>query len=142
MNTRFGWIALLSGILVCPANVPQAAKDAKEVLGTWEGESICTIPDSPCKNEHVIYEIAEDEKSAGGLKTDAYKVVGGEKQFMGTLACGYDASAKTMKCTFTGNGRKNEWEFHVRGTSMDGTLVLDEDRKLYRKVCVKRKSGS
>jgi hypothetical protein len=140
MRGKFAWVALLSGVLVFPAGALRTAKDAKDVLGTWEGESICAIPDSPCKNEHVIYEIAEGKK-AGELTIDAYKVVAGEKQFMGTLTCGYDASGKTLKCAFN-SGRKNEWEYHVRGTSMDGTLVLDEDRKLYRKVSMKRKSSS
>lgn len=55
-------------------------------------DSICTVRDSPCHDEHVIYEIARDataENNPGRpgprleWKMDAYKIVNGEKQFTG-----------------------------------------------------------
>ena len=36
----------------------------KAVLGSWEGDSKCTMPDSPCHDEHVLYQITEDKKDA------------------------------------------------------------------------------
>ena len=49
------------------ASAPAQSKPvdgAAEILGTWEGESKCTIPDSPCHDEYVIYEIAPDKDKA------------------------------------------------------------------------------
>jgi hypothetical protein len=130
----------LAGMLCVFAAVAIVAQtdSVKDAVGTWEGESKCTVPDSPCKDEHVIYEITADGKEPGRVKMDGYKVVNGEKQFMGTLTCDYQQSAKTMRCS--PNARmKAEWEYHISGDAMGGTLVVGEEKKLYRKVSAKRK---
>lgn len=120
-----GWLLLLS---VSPATA------ADPVAGTWEGESKCTVAGSPCRDEHVIYEITP-EGSAGRMKLDGYKVVNGEKDFMGALSCEWQAPRLT--CTH-GGSRENLWEFVVRGTEMTGTLVVGKEKTLYRRVAVKR----
>ena len=112
------------------------ASDRSQVLGTWEGESVCTVRDSPCHDEHVIYEIAPQAEASNRVKVDAFKVVNGEKQFMGALVCTY--AAQTLSCT-ADIARKNEWTFTVEGDSMRGELRVDKERTLYRKVQVKRK---
>ncbi len=112
-----------------------AAAPDHPVKGTWEGESKCTVPDSPCHDEHVIYEIADDTKVAGLLNVDAYKIVKGEKQFMGALACTW--STPRLRCS--GNPhRQDEWLFVVAGDRMTGTLTLDGGKLLYRRVSVTR----
>ena len=60
-----------------------------EVVGAWEGESIRQVANSPCHDEHVIYEFAEDNGAAGKVKMEGYKIVNSEKQWMGTLLCDY-----------------------------------------------------
>ena len=52
--------------LLCVSAQPQSKTygDSSEVIGTWEGQSKRTIPDSPCHDEHVIYEIAPDKDKA------------------------------------------------------------------------------
>jgi hypothetical protein len=110
------------------------------VIGTWEGESKCTVRGSPCHDEHVIYEIAPDEKESME-KVDAYKVVNGEKQFMGTLECRYHADSRNLSCVGGNPQRKADWEYFVSGDTMQGTLVIGAEKALYRKVSVKRKSA-
>ena len=111
---------------------------AAEVIGTWEWESKCTVPDSPCKCEHVIYEIAPEEGTAGKLTLKADKVVNGERQFMGTLNCEYHADKKILSCA--GQGRlKDDWEYNLSGDTMTGTLRIGEEKKLYRKISVKKR---
>lgn len=119
-------VALLS---FSSALAAQAGKPA-DVLGTWEGESICTVRPSACHDEHVIYEItqAPDHK----LKMSADKVVNGERQNMGDLDCSYDG--KTLSCPFA----RGVWAFDVSGSKMKGTLKLT-DGTLFRKVDVKKK---
>jgi hypothetical protein len=110
------------------------------VIGTWEGESRCTVTNSPCHDEHVIYEIARHEKT-GAEKMDAYKVVDGQKQFMGTLQCRYNADKKNLSCGGGNPRKKDDWEYFVSGDTMQGTLVIGDERTLYRKISVKRKAG-
>jgi predicted RNA-binding protein len=98
------------------------------------------VAGSPCRDEHVIYEIARDEKSAGE-KIDAYKVVGEQKEFMGTLQCRYNADKNNLSCSGGNPQKKGDWEFVVSGDTMRGTLVIGEERTLYRRVSVKRKGG-
>ena len=131
----------LGAMIGSPSAAFEAAPNADSaVIGTWEGESKCTVANSPCHDEHVIYEIARDEKT-GGEKIDAYKVVNGEKQFMGTLECRYNADKKNLSCDGGNPQRRADWEFFVSGDTMQGTLVVGDEKTLYRKISVKRKGG-
>ncbi|MBZ5655381.1 MAG: hypothetical protein LAO56_08870 [Acidobacteriia bacterium] len=112
--------------------------DQAAVLGTWEGESKCTIATSPCHDEHVIYHIAADDRVAGRLSLDAYKVVAGQQEFMGTLGCQYRSREAMLSCS--GNTvKKDDWEFKVSGDSMTGTLTIGDEKTLYRRISVRRK---
>ena len=113
---------------------PSRASDLAEVVGTWEGESICQVANSPCHDEHVIYEIA-DEK--GKARIDGYKVVNGEKQAMGELLCDYRSAEHFLTCSAK-QGRPGAWTFHIKDETMSGTLVLPEGKTLYRKMSLKR----
>jgi hypothetical protein len=107
-----------------------------EILGNWEGESKCTVPSSPCRDEHVVYEIAQEKTATSSLKLDGYKIVKGERQFMGTLRCDYNPSKKNLSCTF----RKDydDWEYTLSGDTLRGTLTIDGGKTLYRRINVKR----
>jgi hypothetical protein len=111
-----------------------------EILGAWEGESKCTVPDSPCHDEHVIYEIAADKNACGGLKMDGYKVVNGERVFMGTLRCEYEAAKKTLSCTSRGKA-SDDWEYTLSGDTLEGTLTINGKTR-YRKIMTKKATAS
>jgi hypothetical protein len=82
-----------------------------------------------------VYRIAPDEKNPGQFKIDADKIVNGSPIFMGTLVCLYKAS--TLSCT--GNtGHLDDWEFHVSGDTMTGTLTIGSEKKLYRRITLHR----
>jgi hypothetical protein len=107
-----------------------------DFLGAWEGESKCTVPDSPCHDEHVVY----DAKAKGeGASIDMYKIVQGERQFMGTVDC-KRLEQRSISCTIPESKRKNDWVFTlIDEKTLDGTLYMDESRKVYRKIHVARK---
>lgn len=113
------------------------ASGLTEVAGTWEGESICQVANSPCHNEHVVYEIAEDKETAGKARIEAYKIVNSEKEWMGTLLCDYRSAEHTLSCALK-EGKPGNWTFQVKDGAMSGTLVLSETKTLYRKVNLKR----
>ena len=106
---------------------------AAGIGGIWEGESICTIKDSPCHDEHVIYKIT-DPDTAGKVTIQADKVVNGKPEDMGTFECTFDAKTSKIECP----AQYGRWEFVVAGSKMTGTLKLP-DGKLYRNISVKKK---
>ncbi len=109
----------------------------KAVLGSWEGDAKCAMPDSPCHDEHVLYQITEDRKDSFQLNLDAYKVIEGAPEFMGTLTCRYDGKAGVLSCT-TSTREKDDWEFHVTGDTMAGRLMTDDGKTLYRRITLHR----
>ena len=132
------WRLFLPAAVLClTPMIPAAdAPDASAVIGNWEGESKCTVSDSPCHDEHVVYEIKADAQPASKLSLDAYKIVSGEKQFMGTLDCQYSAAEHTLRCI--GRRPDDVWTFTVTDQSMSGTLTIGSEKKLYRKIRVGR----
>jgi hypothetical protein len=93
------------------------------------------VANSPCHDEHVIYEIVKVKE--GEAKIDGYKVVNGEKQFMGTLLCGYRSAEHELTCA-PKEGRPSDWRFEIQDETMRGTLVLPENKTPYRKISLKR----
>ena len=112
------------------------AADKVSPLGTWEGESLCTVPDSPCHNEHVVYEIKADTKTQGNITIDAFKIVNGEKLFMGTLNCSWSEAESVLSCHYRAD---DDWSFKITGNDMKGTLHIKPERQLYRKISVTKK---
>lgn len=123
-------------LLICGA-VPRLYASDKAVLGSWEGDSKCTVPDSPCHDEHVLYQIAEDKKDPFQLKLDAYKVVDGAPEFMGTLTCHFESKTAALSCT-SSNAESNDWEFRAMGDAMSGRLMVDHGKTLYRRISLRR----
>jgi hypothetical protein len=141
MRTAAIAASLLLLFVICSAAQSNSSRNLSEILGTWEGESECTVPNSPCHDEHVIFEITLDKNSRGALKSDGYKVVNGERQFMGTLRCEYDAPEKTLSCTARGKNF-DDWEYTLSGDTLKGTLTVDSGKTLYRRVTVKKATSS
>ena len=114
-----------------------SSSDVSAVVGTWEGESKCTVPDSPCHDEHVVYEVKAQWQK---LVIDGYKIVNGEKQFMGTIECGEIKDGK-ISCTIPRKNktRIDDWVFEIKGGVMDGTLYMGKERTVYRKIHVTKK---
>ena len=117
---------------------PQGAPGAAGLIGSWEGESKCTVPNSPCHDEHALYRITADKNNPAQVNIDGYKIVDGSPQFMGALFCQYRPDQATLSCT--GNtGKQDDWEFKVSGDSMTGTLTIGPEKKVYRRINVRKK---
>jgi hypothetical protein len=112
-----------------------ARPDFAPFLQSWEGESKCTIPTSPCHDEHVIYKTKLTESK---MLISMYKVVNGEKLYMGDLECA-TRRGDTISCTIP-NRNANEWVFTLKGSELEGTLYLDQERTIYRKIRVAKKA--
>jgi len=121
-------------VVTCSFLLSQAwAQSVKAVLGSWEGDSKCMVPNSPCHDEHVLYQIAEDKKDQWQLNVDGYKVIDGSPEFMGTLTCRYQSKSGALSCT-SSSKEKDDWEFHLMGDAMAGRLLIDNGKTLYRRI--------
>lgn len=96
-------------------------------IGTWRGTSICLVRNSPCHDESTVYRIT---RAGGGdsVAVDALKIVGGQEESMGVLACGVtapDMATVVVRCAM----RNGVWSFRVRGDSLVGELRLPDGSK-------------
>jgi hypothetical protein len=111
--------------------------DVTPTLGTWEGESKCTVANSPCHDEHVVYHIAADKTARDKVRIDGYNVLDGKQEFMETLNCQYRVG-QILFCT--GNSSKKDfWEFRILRDRMIGSLVVGDERILYRRLSLRKK---
>jgi hypothetical protein len=131
---------LLLSVLALSTSVWARGTSAKDVIGSWEGDSKCTVPDSPCHDEHVLLQITADKTDPWQLKLDAYKIVDGSPDFMGTLTCKFHGSVSAMSCT--GNtSQQDDWEFRIAGDTMTGRLTIGGGKTLYRRITLHKSSA-
>jgi hypothetical protein len=122
--------ALTLLFLVAPNVEAQTAK----LAGDWKGTSLCTVKNSPCHDETVVYHITEPD-SSGAMTINADKIVNGKPDPMGQLDCKFDSRSYVVTCPM----KHGEWRFTVAGRQMTGTLKLP-DGTLYRNIAVRKSS--
>jgi len=116
----------------------QIKPEWKDVIGTWQGDSTCVVPNSPCHDEKALYRVKPDKDDPDKLTIEAFKVVENRPQFMGNLSCKYAPEEKVLTCT--GNTPKRDmWTFNVGDGTMEGTLTTGKEKTLYRKISLKKK---
>ena len=124
-------IALALASLLARGATAQSASQATPI-GTWRGTSLCLVRPSPCNDEVTVYRITP-MKTADSVSLDARKIVGGEEQEMGVLACHFTATTGQLACALP----QGVWRFSVRGDSLVGELRRPDNTK-FRDVRAKR----
>ena len=122
---------------VSPKVNPGGKPEWKDVIGTWEGSSVCTVPNSPCHDEQALYRIKPDRSDPDKLQLEGFKIVNNRPEFMGDLACKYAADDKTLTCVDP--AKHGVWTLHVTDTGMDGTVTVGKEKTIYRKITLQRK---
>ena len=125
-------LALAGACLSARSVSAQVSTPAASPIGVWRGTSLCRVHPSPCKDESVVYRITRVNAS-DSLSMDARKIVNGQEEEMGVIACGPRASAAQLTCTMP-NG---VWRFTIRGDSLVGDLRLPDNTK-YRDISTVR----
>ena len=100
------------------------AQPATSPIGVWRGTSLCLVRSSPCKDEKVVYRITRAGAS-DSLSVDGRKIVNGQEEEMGVLACSFTAADAQLKCTIP----SGVWRFTVRGDSLVGDLTRRDNTK-------------
>ena len=136
MKIHFAGLALASAlastaVAQSPALPPTPGTPSASV-GTWRGTSACLVRPSACNDETVVYRITP-MKAADSLAMDARKIVRGEEQAMGVLACHVVPPGDQLTCTIP----QGVWHFRVRNDSLTGEFRLPDNTR-FRDVRTKR----
>ena len=124
MSHRMNLVAIAVTCLFAQGASAQTQAQAPNPVGVWRGTSLCRLRPSACKDESVVYRITRVNAS-DSLSIDARKIVNGQEEEMGVLACRPGASVGQITCTMP-NG---VWRFTIRGDSLVGELRLPDNRK-------------
>ena len=116
----------LGFICLCVLSGAAGSQSSQSVnpLGVWRGTSLCLVRPSACHDEVVVYRIAPT-KTADSVSLDAFKIVNGQEDDMGTLTCYVSAQGALLTCSF----RRGVWQFNVRADSLTGELRLPDGTK-------------
>jgi len=131
MNSRSRFVALIALIalaVLARRGTAQAAADASSPIGVWRGTSLCLVRPSSCNDEVVVYRITP-LKTPDSVAVDARKIVRGEEEAMGVLACHLAKPSGQLTCAFP----QGVWYFRVRNDSLTGELRL-RDNTRFREV--------
>ena len=117
---------VLASILASSAHAQSQAQSpaTTTAVGTWRGTSVCLVRPSACNDEIVVYRIARTNV-ADSLTIDARKIVRGEEQEMGVLACHVTSSSGSLICAIP----QGTWQFRVRNDSLIGELRHPDNTK-------------
>lgn len=124
MKLRWSVVALVAIVVSARRGVAQAAADAADPVGVWRGTSLCLVRPSACKDEVVVYRITR-VRASDTLSVDARKIVSGQEEEMGVLAC----RAAPLSASFTCAMPNGVWRFTVRRDSLVGELRLPDSTK-------------
>ena len=103
-----------------------------QLAGTWIGDSICQVKNSPCHDERAIYRVSKPDE-AGGVTIDMGKIVDGQPESMGVLVFNYDRESGTL----ISDQKHGVWKLKVNGDKMEGTLTL-HDGTIYRRMSLRK----
>jgi len=112
-----------------------SAQQVSQIAGAWRGNSVCAVPNTPCRNEANVYRFAEIPGKANRFSCTAAKIVGGKEIVMGGGEWTYDSSKHLLQ-TLTPNPTIRLALDH---DSLDGELILPEGT-IYRRIHLKKSS--
>jgi hypothetical protein len=96
-------------------------RQADPLIGTWKGESICQVKDSPCHDEIAAYHISKGKKP-GTYHMILNKVVNGKEEDMGVSDFDWDAAKHTLN--YNDSQRGGAWQFTLKDNKLEGTAVF------------------
>jgi len=113
---------------------PEAHRDRGEVLGRWEGTSICVKApwNAACHDEVVRYDFVPLDSDSVAVRLRAYKLVNGEYDWMGDLDFRPDTTAGRWVCDFAARRGPIRWTCDVTDSALTATVMDMESRRIGR----------
>jgi hypothetical protein len=119
------WLLFPVLLAALPAIAKPTASNGstEQLVGEWRGRSLCVTTARPaCTDETVVYRIRRHAPGTEAFDIQADKIVDGQAQFMGDIACNFEATRQQLRCPM-GQG---EWRFRWDGRQLVG-LLYDKD---------------
>ena len=130
--------AVLASLVACGANVfatPTVSNGSTDqLLGPWNGRSLCVTQRPACTDETVLYRISRNAPAGLGFQIEMNKIVTGEVQWMVSLNCRFDEVRQQLVCPVTGG----QWQFRWDGSMLLGGLIDEGNVALVRFATVRK----
>lgn len=108
-------------------------QDSAQITGVWRGNSVCTMADSPCRNEANVYRFSEVPGKLNRFSCTASKIVDGKEIVMGSDEWTYDPSVHLLQTTTSNPTIRLTLDHDI----LDGDLILG-DSTTYRHIHLKK----
>jgi hypothetical protein len=90
-----------------------------QLVGEWHGRSLCvSTTRAACTDETVVYHLRRHAPGVEAFDIKADKIVDGKPQFMGDIACTFEATRQQLLCPMG----TSTWRFRWDGAQLVGTL--------------------
>jgi hypothetical protein len=132
-------VLLLIGVSACTClaqdtRAPAAADEGvSQIVGTWRGNSVCMVKDSPCQDEVNVYRFSKLAGRPGSFTGTASKVVDGKEIVMGSGEWTYDSEKRVLEC------KAPAIRLAMTENKMEGSLTL-ANGAVYRRIYLKKES--
>jgi len=112
---------------------PAPDNTRSQIAGTWRGNSVCMVENSPCRDELNVYHFSEIPAKPSWFSVTASKIVDGKEIVMGTSEWKYDAEKHVLE----GQTPGGIFRFTIDNNKMEGTLTT-RDNVVYRRIHLKK----
>ena len=126
-------LLLWLGSMAAAATPTTSNGSTDQLVGTWHGRSLCVTAKPACTDETVVYRIRRTRPHEDAFAIQADKIVAGQEETMGDLACRFEPVRQQLVCPMHGA----EWRFRWDGSTLVGALI-DSDGSLFRVIEVQR----
>jgi hypothetical protein len=121
MKTSLSFACMLF-VGAAAASPTQSNGSTEQLVGDWRGRSLCVTTTRPaCTDETVVYHVARHAPGVDAFDIKADKIVDGKPQFMGDLACNFEATRQQLVCPMG----ESKWQFRWDGRQLVGVLADD-----------------
>ena len=134
---------MLVGLTIAGAGVAGAQAPKQQILGRWDGTSICTrIPgNEACRDETVVYRFIDLPSRADAVELQAAKIVNSADEPMYELPFTFDERERQWTSEFRSPRAHGLWAYTIDGNGLTGVLYLLPDRTVARNVKATRQTG-
>jgi hypothetical protein len=115
-------LCFLLAAMAVQATPTKSYGSTEQLVGDWRGRSLCVTTTRPaCSDETVVYHVTRHAPGVEAFDIKADKIVDGKEQFMGDLACNFEASRQQLICPMG----QSRWQFRWDGAQLVGVLYED-----------------
>jgi hypothetical protein len=114
-----------------PSSTAGSADADSRIAGTWRGNSVCMVKNSPCHDEVNVYHFSKLAGKPSSFSATASKIVDAKEIVMGTGEWTYDAGKQMLEC------KAPAIRLVLDRNKMEGSLTLP-DGTVYRHISLKK----